>query len=250
VATNPPATVYLIGDERLVNEFGRACHDSGIAVVCRINESSKAGSLPKFFRVSSKIPRSAGFCFELTNSNREWKKKNLLFLETAAPQRSVILTSSVVVTASEQATWLQHPRRLIGMSALPTLLSQKLIEMALTIHTPPEAAARASEFFSRMGKSTVVVQDRIGMVMPRILCALVNEASFALTDEIATPDDIDRAMKLGTNYPFGPIEWGDKIGFDAVFDVINAVYDDLHEERYRAAPLLRQLATGVRWWRT
>ena len=102
----------------------------------------------------------------------------------------------------------------------------------------------------RIGKDVAVVQDRIGMVLPRILCMIVNESAFALTEQIATPEDIDAAMRLGTNYPLGPIEWGDKIGVGQVIAVLNALYDDLHEERYRVAPLLKQLATGQKWWKT
>lgn len=240
--------MYLIGDERLVDEFGRACHSSGIAIVCRVN--GRARSLPRFFKVSSTIPRNVAFCFELTNSNREDKKKNLRFLETHAPARCILLTSSVVVAAYEQTTWVRNPSRIIGMSALATLLSQQLIEMAIPIHTPQAHVARAIEFFAKIGKMATIVQDRVGMVMPRILCALINEAAFALTDEIASPQDIDMGMKIGTNYPIGPVEWGNRIGFDCVLDVINALYNDLLEDRYRPAPMLKQLACGMNWWGT
>ena len=77
---------------------------------------------------------------------------------------------------------------------------------------------------------------------------LINEAAFALNEQVAQPQDIDTAMKLGTNYPFGPVEWGDTIGFGEIESLLNALYEDLHEERYRAAPLLKQLAVGRRWW--
>ena len=79
---------------------------------------------------------------------------------------------------------------------------------------------------------------------------LINEASFALMENVAHPQDIDTAMKLGTNYPFGPIEWADKIGIPEVISVLEALYGDLKEERYRIAPLLRQLGTGKAWWPT
>ena len=71
---------------------------------------------------------------------------------------------------------------------------------------------------------------------------LINEAAFALMEQIASPEDIDVAMKLGTNYPFGPIEWGKQIGFKNVIAVIEALHEDLQEDRYRTAPLLKQLA--------
>lgn len=88
------------------------------------------------------------------------------------------------------------------------------------------------------------------MVMPRILCMLINEAAFALMENIATPADIDTAMKLGTNYPFGPVEWADRIGIRTVVSILDAIYRETGEERYRTAPLLRHMAVGTRWWNT
>jgi 3-hydroxybutyryl-CoA dehydrogenase len=66
---------------------------------------------------------------------------------------------------------------------------------------------------------------------------------------VANPKDIDIAMKYGTNYPFGPIEWGEKIGFKNIVTVLDALYHHHHDERYRAAPLLRQLAIAGTFWK-
>ena len=88
------------------------------------------------------------------------------------------------------------------------------------------------------------------MVLPRIVCMIANEAAFALMENIASPKDIDIAMKLGTNYPHGPIEWANRIGIHQVVHTLDALYRDLHEDRYRVSPLLRQLAIGKPWWKT
>jgi len=250
VAKKSQTTVFLIGDAELVAEFGTVCHNAGFAVSCKLNTSIAKKNLPSFVKVSTSIPSSVEFSFELTNSDTAVKKKNLQFLEKHSIPKCTLLTSSVIVTTLEQATCLKKPQRLIGMSAFPTLLSQKLIELSPTIHTEQSFVNHATTFFQKLGKETAIVQDRIGMVMPRILCMLINEAAFALTENIASPQDIDTAMKLGTNYPFGPIEWGDRIGFHHVVNVLNAIYNDTHEERYRTAPLLKQLATGTKWWGT
>ena len=194
------------------------------------------------------IPRNATVAVELTNSDIDIKKKNLQALDKSLSRSSLMLSSSVVHSASEQASWIKQPKRLLGISALPTLLSQKLIELAPTIHTEQTVLTKAQEFFLQLGKEIAVVQDRVGMVMPRILCTLINEALFAVGENIASPSDLDTAMKLGTNYPFGPIEWADKIGFQQVFAALNALHADLGEERYRIAPLLRQMTLGKKWW--
>ena len=87
------------------------------------------------------------------------------------------------------------------------------------------------------------------MVLPRILCQIMNEAYFALQDEVAAPEDLDTAMKLGLNYPQGPVEWADRIGFHQVYAVLTALQNDLQEDRYRVAPLLKQMAQTGEWWK-
>src|SRR5207237_593989 len=130
---------------------------------CKLNDRSPRKRRPAFMRVASTIPRSAEFCFELTGSSVAVKKKNLQFLENRSPAKSVLMSSSVIVTASEQAGWMHNPKRLIGISALPTLMTHRLIEVAPTRHTEQEAIKQAVEFFAKTGKETAIVQDRIGM---------------------------------------------------------------------------------------
>ena len=84
------------------------------------------------------------------------------------------------------------------------------------------------------------------MVMPRILCSLVNEAFFAVMEGVASANDVDTAMKLGTNYPHGPVEWGNTIGLRNVVAILDALAADTGENRYRVAPLLRQMAGAGR----
>ena len=90
-----------------------------------------------------------------------------------------------------------------------------------------------------------VVQDRVGMVLPRVLASLVNEAFFAIMEGVAEPRDIDSAMMLGTSYPHGPVEWGQSIGLSNVVAILDALQRDTGEDRYRVAPLLRQMALTV-----
>ena len=83
------------------------------------------------------------------------------------------------------------------------------------------------------------VREAPGMVLGRIVCCLVNEAAFAIGEGVGSPEDVDAGMKLGLNYPRGPVEWGEEIGLERVLKTIDALWDDRREERYRAAPALR-----------
>lgn len=242
-------SIYLTGDRNLIEEFIGGLDVNHFHISGTVNGWRTPDSFPKGMKRSTVISKEVRIAIELSQ-DREAKRNNLQSLERRLSPSAIILTSSIIVTAAEQSLWVRKISRLIGISAFPTLLSSKLIELAPTIHTDTASLLAAKEFFAQAGKHISVVQDRVGMVMPRILCMIINEAAFALAEQIATPDDIDTAMKLGTNYPLGPAEWGDAIGFNNVEKVLDALYENLHEDRYRTAPLLRQLALGKGWWRT
>ena len=243
-------SVFLIGERPLVEELGEVCHGAGFDVYYKLNHVQRGASFPGYLKKGTTNLRTASLAIELTNTNKEIKKTNLKYLAPSLKKSSIILSTSITVTASEQATWIKSPDRLVGMSALPSLMRNGLIEFAPTVYTEKSVIKQVEDFVSLLGKEMSIVQDRIGMVMPRILCMLINEACFAVMENISSASDVDTAMKLGTGYPIGPIEWADTIGVDQVIAVLEALHADLGEERYRIAPLLKQLATGARWWRT
>ena len=91
-----------------------------------------------------------------------------------------------------------------------------------------------------LGTDYLIVDDRVGLVTPRIICMIINEAYYTVQEGTATKADIDAGMKLGTNYPFGPFEWCAKIGVDHVYELLEAVYEDTKDERYKICPLLKK----------
>ena len=185
---------------------------------------------------------------ELTNTDLTAKRKNLERIAKALPETAPILSSSITVTATEQSSWITGKHRLVGISALPAFIEKTLVEAAPTIYSPKETIEVVKLFFHSIGKEIEIVQDRIGMVLPRILCQVINEAAFAVTEDIASPKDIDTVLKLGVQFPLGPIEMAEKIGLKQVYAVLTALYADLHEERYRISPLLKQMAQTGEWW--
>lgn len=117
-----------------------------------------------------------------------------------------------------------------------------LVELTRGEHTLPVAADRAEAFFASLGADTVWVGDAPGLVLGRIVCQLINECAFAVSEGVGTAEDIDAGMVLGLNHPHGPLAWADAIGIDRVLAVLDALWDEYHEERYRAAPILRRIA--------
>ncbi|MCW2997561.1 MAG: 3-hydroxybutyryl-CoA dehydrogenase [Solirubrobacterales bacterium] len=135
----------------------------------------------------------------------------------------------------------------VGFHALPPLASGGTVELTRGAYTTTVAVERTTSFFTSLGLRTVWVTDTPGLVLGRIACQLVNEAAFALQEGVAaTAKDIDDGMTLGLNHPRGPLAWGDQIGLDHVLMVLDALRAELGEERYRAAPLLRQMVSEGR----
>ncbi len=129
----------------------------------------------------------------------------------------------------------------VGFHALPPLGDSRLVELTRSSETSDRDATRAAEFFRTLGKHVEWVGDSPGLVLGRIVCQLVNEAAFAVSEGVGSPEDVDIAMRAGYNYPRGPLEWADEIDLDHVLSTLDSLYEELKEERYRAAPLLRRM---------
>ena len=245
------AVVYLLGESPMVEEYIALCSSHGYAVVYDLDGSGQVPRNidPRLARKSSQIPSNVSFALELTNIDLENKRKSIEALDKALPATTAIASSSVTVSATEQSSWIDKKGRLVGICSLPTLSSASLVEVAPTVFSPAETIEVVRRFFGSVGKEIELVQDRVGMVFPRIICQIINEAAFALQEEIAAPQDIDMAMRVGANFPLGPIEWADKLGMQHVYAVLSALHRDLGEERYRISPLLRQMALSGAWWK-
>ncbi len=126
-----------------------------------------------------------------------------------------------------------------GFCGLPTFLNRVILEVSLSRKTDLE---KLEEVCGVLNTKFAVVKDQVGLITSRIICMIINEAYFAIQEDIATRADIDLAMKLGTNYPFGPFEWCEKIGIKNVYNLLSAVYESTKDERYKVCDLLKEEA--------
>ncbi len=153
----------------------------------------------------------------------------------------LILTAAVPCSATEAASWASHPDRVVGISPV----FGNMIELAPALQTSPDALERAESFLRSLNLEVARVADGPGLVRLRVLCCLINEAASAVVDGVASPANIDTAMKLGANYPRGPLEWADSLGLDVVLAVLRGLQADYGEDRYRPSPLLiRKVLAG------
>lgn len=126
--------------------------------------------------------------------------------------------------------------KLFGINAIPAFVNDNAWEVSLYRKFENDDL---QTFGQKIGLTFLSVEDRVGLIKPRVIFMIINEACYTLQEGTATIEDIDQSMKLGTNHPFGPFEWCDKIGITNVFETLNAIYEDTHDERYRICPLLK-----------
>ena len=146
-------------------------------------------------------------------------------------------TSSLSVT--EIANGIKHP--VIGMHFFNPADRMKLVEVISGANTTEETKNKIIEISKQIGKTPVEVNEGPGFVVNRILIPMINEAAFILQEGIASVEDIDVAMQLGANHPMGPLALGDLIGLDIVCAIMDVLYNETNDSKYRACTLLRKM---------
>ena len=249
-ASPPNAPILLLtGDGSIAVEFAQAAASKGYLVhMWNTDPVPAQSSLPERTKIVSNPTPNASVALELTIVDKTSKQRNLKALDAALPPSAPILSCSLTVAATEQAAWVTGKHRLVGFAALPTYAGKTTAEAAPTVFTPRQTLDAAAAFFASLGQRMELVQDRVGLVSARIVCQLINEAAFALQEDVATPEDIDTAMKLGVHYPHGPFAWAEVLGVRNVVAVLQALQAEYQEERYRLAPLLKHMSLGGEWW--
>jgi len=173
------------------------------------------------------------------------KKRALLQrLDASLPASSVIVTSCLRCSATQMASWIKKPERLVGFATFYPLKDRKLVELTGGLRTNESALAQAEQLFKSLGKDTVRVKDTPGLTFPRILSLIINEAARSLEEGVASAEEIDVAMRLGVNYPQGPLKWADQIGLDEVVAVLEGLQRETGDDRYRPATLLKKLVVA------
>lgn len=235
--------VIIAGEIPFIDEIGRLCrhtaHDTAIFLVEDFLGAIEAG-------YTLETLAGAEIAIELHNESSAAKQELLLVLSDHLPPDALILTSALATSATQAASWVARPERVVGFGFVPPIAGGGLVEVAAALQTSEAALSQAELFWRGLGQEPIFVADGPGLVRARVVCCLINEAAGLLLEGVATATDIDRAMRLGTNYPYGPLAWGDLMGLDAVLGVMTGLFNEWGDDRYRPSPMLRRLVAAGR----
>lgn len=230
--------IVVAGERPFVEEIGRLCLEAGHDTVLYLVEDFQAAVQSSWAMPDA---TNADVAIELHNESAAAKEELLVSLGAAIPRQALLLTSALATSVTQAAAWVPNPERVVGFGVVPPLRRDGIVEIARGLLTSDTAVERAVALCADLSQEAVMVADGPGLVRARTVCCLINEAASALMEGVATARDVDKAMKLGTNYPYGPLEWADYIGLDTVLGVLTGLFNEWGEDRYRPSPLLRRM---------
>lgn len=186
--------------------------------------------------------KECDFIIESISENLE--QKHLLFqqLENICKFDSIFITNTSSLSITEIASSIKH--EVIGMHFFNPVNAMKLVEITPGLNTSDNCIKKCLELAKSIGKTPVIVKENAGFIVNRILIPMINEAIGLYSEGIADIGCIDSAMKLGANHPMGPLELGDLIGLDICLAIMEVIYKETGDTKYRPHPLLRKMVRG------
>ena len=178
---------------------------------------------------------------EAATENPKIKKSIFAELDEVCQEKTILAsnTSSLSITDIGQAT--KRPEKVIGMHFFNPVPLMKLVEVILGQKTDAKVKETIINLAKEIGKTPVEVEEAPGFVVNRILIPMINEAIGIYAEGVASKEDIDTAMKLGANHPMGPLELGDLVGLDIVLAIMEVLYSEFADPKYRPHPLLKKM---------
>ena len=187
------------------------------------------------------IIADADLVIEAATEEMESKKALFAELDKLCKPETIIATNTSSLSITEIAAATGRPDKVIGMHFFNPVPAMKLVEIIKGLTTSEETKATILELTAALGKTPVEVAEAPGFVVNRILIPMINEGVGILADGVADAKGIDTAMKLGANHPMGPLELGDLIGLDVCLAIMDVLYTEYGDPKYRAHTLLRKM---------
>ena len=177
---------------------------------------------------------------EAAIENMKIKKEIFAELDKICKPETILASNTSSLSITEVASATNRPEKVIGMHFFNPAPVMKLVEIIRGMATSQETFDAVKELSVAIGKEPVEVEEAPGFVVNRILIQMINEASFIFQEGIASVEDIDTAMKYGANHPMGPLALGDLIGLDVCLAIMDVLYNETGDTKYRSSSILRK----------
>ena len=177
---------------------------------------------------------------EAAVENMQIKKQIFAELDEICKEDTILATNTSSLSITEVAAATKRPHKVIGMHFFNPAPVMKLVEVIKGMATSQETFDSVKEISVNIGKDPVEVAEAPGFVVNRILIPMINEAFGIMAEGIASPEDIDKSMMLGANHPMGPLALGDLVGLDVCLAIMDVLYNETGDTKYRAHSLLRK----------
>lgn len=168
------------------------------------------------------------------------KKNVFIYLDDICEEKTILATNTSSLSITEIASCTKRPNKVIGMHFFNPATIMKLVEIIRALQTSDETFNFVKEIALKINKSPVEINEAPGFVVNRMLIPMINEAIGIYAEGIASVDDIDKAMVLGANHPIGPLALGDLIGLDVCLNIMDTLFNETRDSKYRAHSLLRK----------
>jgi len=186
----------------------------------------------------------AGCVIEAVPESLELKLKILPELDGLLPEETILATNTSSISITRLAAATERPEQFIGMHFMNPVPMMQLVEVVRGLATSEDTFKTIMELATKLGKTPVGTVDSPGFVANRILLPMLNEAFFAYSEGLADAEGIDTIMKLGMNHPIGPLALADLVGLDVCLDVLEVLYEEFRDPKYRPCPLLRRMVAA------
>jgi 3-hydroxybutyryl-CoA dehydrogenase len=240
------------GFEVVMSDVAQAALDRALATISgsydrlikkeKMTAEQKAAALGRIKTATDLAAlKDSDLIIEAATENLDLKLKIFRQLDELAKADAVIASNTSSISITKLAASTKRPDKVIGMHFFNPVPLMALVELIRGLQTSDATYAAVEEVSKAVGKSPVQVRNSPGFVVNRMLCPMINEAIFALGENLATAAQIDEAMKLGANHPIGPLALCDMIGLDVQLAVMNVLFDGFKDPKYRPAPLLVEM---------